>query len=133
MCIMMEKYHEPGKDYFIWDPRKNKMELDSKKVKAIYKSNLGTGANAIIYGPIKEENKLNFRIYNPDGSQRKLDKDKIRIILEYLRNANYIDEIKVYEGKLQESTEGGSLIPQKINNIGFVILANQFVEELQMM
>lgn len=131
MCIMMEKYHEPGNDYFIWDPIKNKMELDSKKVKAIYKSNLGTGADAIIYGPIKEENQLNFRIYNPDGTQRKLDEGKMQIILEYLRYVNYIDEIRVYEEKLNEFKEEGSLIPKKINNIGFVILANQFVEELQ--
>lgn len=133
MCITMERYHEPGKDYFIWDPEKNKMELDGVRVKAIYKSNLGVGAEAIICGPMKENNQLNFRIFTPDGTEKVLDKSEIGVILAYLKRENYIKEVMEYENELKSLYEEGTLPAKKIHNMGFVILANQFVEKLKAM
>lgn len=133
MCIIMERYHEPGKDYFIWDSEKNKMKLDGERVKAIYKSNLGTGADVIICGPMNENNQPCFRIFDPAGREKILDENIILVIIEYLKHRNYRKEMIKYEKELKSLKEEVALSDKEIAHIGFVILADQFVEELKTM
>lgn len=130
MYITMEKYHGFGSDYFIWDPKKNGIELDSKKAKAIYKSNLGMGAKGIICGPIYEEDYISLRIFSPDGTELQPCQNSIRIFLEYLKEEKYLVQTSKEKLKIKEIPYEDSC-NNRINNSGFVILGNQFAEELQ--
>ena len=45
-----------------------------------------------MYGPFFEENKINVRIFNPDGSEAERSGNGIRIFSRYLKDAGYITD-----------------------------------------
>ena len=67
--IIMSKYQGLGNDYLILDPKKNKVELQGKKVALLCQRGFGLGADGVLYGPVEMEGKLGVRIYNADGSE----------------------------------------------------------------
>ena len=62
--IIMSKYQGLGNDYLILDPKKNKVELQGKKVALLCQRGFGLGADGVLYGPVEMEGKLGVRIYN---------------------------------------------------------------------
>lgn len=127
MKIVMEKYHGCGNDYLIWDPVKNKMQLDHKRVKAILKSNLGLGCAGILYGPITKDNVTVFKFFDSRGYEDAIGEENRRIIFKYIKDAGYDPSnlISFVKEKTMNSMQ------DKVSNIGFIILNNEFVRELE--
>lgn len=125
MKIVMEKYHGFGNDYLIWDPLKNNMKLDSNRVKAINKSNLGIGSIGILYGPIIEDNNIRFRSYNSNGSEMNINEINTKIFQKYIVDSGYQIKEICNISSLEEE------LSKVIHNVGFIILNNDFVKELQ--
>lgn len=125
MKIVMEKYHGFGNDYLIWDPLKNNMKLDSNRVKAINKSNLGIGSIGILYGPIIEVNNIRFRSYNSNGSEMNINEVNTKIFQKYIVDSGYQTKEICNISSLKEE------VSESIHNVGFIILNNDFVKELE--
>lgn len=128
MKIVMEKYHGCGNDYLIWDPVKNKMQLDHKRVKAILKNNLGLGCAGILYGPITKDNVTVFKFFDSRGYEDAIGGEENRwIFFKYIKDAGYdpSNMISFVKSKTMSSME------YKVSNIGFIILNNEFVRELE--
>ena len=51
--IIMSKYQGLGNDYLILDPKKNKVELQGKKVALLCQRGFGLGADGVLYGPVE--------------------------------------------------------------------------------
>ena len=47
--IIMSKYQGLGNDYLILDPKKNKVELQGKKVALLCQRGFGLGADGVLY------------------------------------------------------------------------------------
>lgn len=90
--ITLKKYHGLGNDYLVYDPNKNEGLLQERQIELLCRRNIGVGADGILYGPFFEENKINVRIFNPDGSEAERSGNGIRIFSRYLRDAGYITD-----------------------------------------
>ncbi len=90
--ITLKKYHGLGNDYLVYDPNKNEDLLQERQIELLCRRNIGVGADGILYGPFFEENKINVRIFNPDGSEAERSGNGIRIFSRYLKDAGYITE-----------------------------------------
>ena len=92
--IIMSKYQGLGNDYLILDPKKNKVELQGKKVALLCQRGFGLGADGVLYGPVEMEGKLGVRIYNADGSESAISGYGVRIFAKYLMDQGYVKEKK---------------------------------------
>jgi diaminopimelate epimerase len=92
MKIYFERYHGLGNDYLVYDPQKNDMALNEKRIKLICDRNFGCGSDGILYGPILEEDRIRVRIYNPDGSEAEKSGNGVRIFSKYLKDFQYVTE-----------------------------------------
>ncbi|MDH5683149.1 MAG: diaminopimelate epimerase [candidate division WOR-3 bacterium] len=88
------KYHALGNDYIVIDPQKTKIELNPERIKLICHRNFGVGSDGILSGPIIEEDKIKFRIFNPDGSEAEKSGNGIRIFAKYLYDSKIITQKK---------------------------------------
>lgn len=88
--ITLKKYHGLGNDYLVYDPNKNEELLQERQIALLCRRNIGVGADGILYGPFFEENKINVRIFNPDGSEAERSGNGIRIFSRYLKDAGYV-------------------------------------------
>jgi cysteine synthase B len=82
------KYHVLGNKYIVIDPNENYMDITEEKVKEICNKDYGVGADGIIYGPIKEKGRYDFKVYNPDGSKVNMAIFASKIFAKYLRDKN---------------------------------------------
>ena len=48
MRLIVEKYHGLGNDYLVYDPNKNKMELNPANVQLMCNRNFGVGADGVL-------------------------------------------------------------------------------------
>ena len=84
------KYHGLGNDYLVVDPNKAKIKaLTQDVIKKICDRQKGVGSDGILYGPFVENEKISFRIFNPDGSESEKSGNGIRIFAKYLLDENY--------------------------------------------
>lgn len=84
------KYHGLGNDYLVVDPNKTKIKaLTQDVIKKICDRHKGVGSDGILYGPFVENEKISFRIFNPDGSESEKSGNGIRIFAKYLLDENY--------------------------------------------
>ncbi len=90
MGMVLEKYHGLGNAYLVYDPQKNGMELNGKKIRLICDRNFGVGSDGILVGPIYHNNKTAVRIFNPDGGEAEKSGNGVRIFSKYLRDAAYV-------------------------------------------
>ncbi len=86
------KYHALGNDYIIMDPQKTYIQLTPERISMICHRHYGIGADGILFGPLFEDDKTGFRIFNPDGSEAEISGNGIRIFSRYLVNSNYVIE-----------------------------------------
>lgn len=84
------KYHGLGNDYIVIDPSKTKVAMNEKNIKAICRRHFGVGSDGILYGPIFDNGKINFKIYNSDGSEAEKSGNGIRIFAKYLVDEGYV-------------------------------------------
>ena len=94
MNVVLEKYHGLGNDYLILDPKRNRVQLQGKKVALLCQRGFGLGADGVLYGPVEIEGKLGVRIYNADGSESAISGNGVRIFAKYLMDQGYVTEKK---------------------------------------
>ena len=106
------KYHGLGNDYLVIDPHKIdfQLTLNKENIRLICHRNYGIGSDGILYGPIIEEDRINFRIFNPDGSEAEKSGNGIRIFALYVLDQGYIKEkhFDLY-------TKGGKVLVEMID------------------
>lgn len=88
------KYHGLGNDYIVIDPSKSLVTMSEKNVRLICDRNFGVGSDGILYGPVKKNNKIHLKIFNPDGSEAEKSGNGIRIFAQYMWDSKYIKEHK---------------------------------------
>lgn len=113
MNIIVEKYHGLGNDYLIYDPAKNAVLLNDKRVRLICDRNFGVGADGILEGPLFDQDDLDVRIWNPDGSIAGKSGNGIRIFAKYMKDAGYVGKKHI-----SLKTEGGVVKVQFLNEVG---------------
>ncbi|MBD7911859.1 MULTISPECIES: diaminopimelate epimerase [Clostridium] len=92
MEIILKKYHGLGNDYIIYDPNRNKLDLNTKRVRLICDRHFGVGSDGILFGPIWEGGQIKLRIFNPDGSEAEKSGNGVRIFSKYLKDSGYIKD-----------------------------------------
>ena len=92
--IIMTKYQGLGNDYLILDARKNRMQLQGKKIALLCQRGFGLGADGILYGPVDINGKLGVHIFNSDGSESAISGNGVRIFAKYLMDQGYVTESK---------------------------------------
>ncbi|MGL5436022.1 MAG: diaminopimelate epimerase [Lachnospiraceae bacterium] len=113
MNIVVEKYHGLGNDYLIYDPAKNIIGLNEERVRLICNRNFGVGADGILEGPLFQEEDVDVRIWNPDGSLAQKSGNGIRIFAKYMKDAGYVEKKHV-----TIQTVGGPVKVQFLNETG---------------
>jgi diaminopimelate epimerase len=88
------KYHGLGNDYLIIDPNKISfpLSLSKENIQLISHRNYGIGGDGILYGPIMDEDKITFKIFNPDGYEAEKSGNGIRIFALYALDQGYTRE-----------------------------------------
>jgi len=87
-----KKYHGLGNDYLVIDPNVNDIKLMPETIRLICDRNFGVGSDGILYGPIKNDDMLEVRIFNPDGSEAEKSGNGLRIFAKYLFESKYVDK-----------------------------------------
>lgn len=116
MSITLRKYHGLGNDYLVYDCNINKPNLCRDQIRLLCNRNFGIGSDGILVGPIWKGNKVQVKIYNPDGSEAEKSGNGIRIFAKYLKDSYYI---KKEEFNL--STLGGDVKVNYLNTEGTMI------------
>jgi len=110
MAIDFHKYHALGNDYIIIDPNTANFHLNETAIKLICDRHFGIGSDGILYGPIITEEKIELKIFNPDGSEAEKSGNGIRIFSRYLVDAQYVKTQKFYL-----TTLGGEVAVEILN------------------
>lgn len=111
------KYEALGNDYLVIDPNFCDVEMNSENIIRICHRNFGCGSDGILYGPIlNSENKIYFKIFNPDGSEAEKSGNGIRIFSKYLRDYGYVSE-----NEISLLTKGGEVFVTYLNKDGTLI------------
>jgi diaminopimelate epimerase len=84
------KYHALGNDYLVIDPEQVEMRLTPENIRLICDRNLGIGSDGILYGPLRDGERVKLRIFNPDGGEAEKSGNGIRIFSKYLHDRGYI-------------------------------------------
>ena len=92
MRLIVEKYHGLGNDYLVYDPNKNKMELNPSNVQLMCNRNFGVGADGVLEGPVISEDRISMVVWNPDGSIAEKSGNGVRIFAKYLKDAGYVQK-----------------------------------------
>ena len=87
--IVMTKYQGLGNDYLVLDAKKNKVQLQGKKIAVLCQRGFGLGADGILYGPVEINGKMGVRIFNSDGSESAISGNGVRIFAKYLMDQGY--------------------------------------------
>ncbi|MHC5075185.1 MAG: diaminopimelate epimerase [Planctomycetota bacterium] len=88
------KYHGLGNDYLVIDPNACDIELTPEVIRLICDRHFGVGSDGILYGPLKGNEVLKVRIFNPDGSEAEKSGNGLRIFAKYLLEQGYAKESK---------------------------------------
>ena len=119
MGVHFRKYHGLGNDYLVIDPNIYDVDLTPDSVCLICDRHFGIGADGILYGPIKGDENLSLRIFNPDGSEAEKSGNGLRIFAKYLYENKYVDKknftIKTLGGVVEAYIEDDKATLIKIN------------------
>ena len=108
--IVMTKYQGLGNDYLVLDAKKNKVQLQGKKIAVLCQRGFGLGADGILYGPVEINGKMGVRIFNSDGSESAISGNGVRIFAKYLMDQGY-----VHGNKFSIETEAGTMEVECLN------------------
>jgi len=119
MEVHFKKYHGLGNDYLVINPNIKDVSLTPESIRLICDRNYGIGADGILYGPIKAEDVLELRIFNPDGSEAEKSGNGLRIFAKYLFENKYVDKkdfsIKTLGGMVEVHIQDDAANLIKIN------------------
>lgn len=85
------KYHALGNDYLVIDPARAPLAPTPAAIRLLCDRHRGVGADGVLYGPVREGDRLAVRIFNADGSEAEKSGNGLRIFARYLREAGYVD------------------------------------------
>lgn len=105
MKVVLEKYHGLGNDYLVFDPNKNQLKLTKENVKLICDRHFGIGSDGILEGPVLDQENVEVKIWNPDGSIAQNGGNSVRIFAKYLKDAGYVQKNHVMLSTLGVDTE----------------------------
>ena len=108
--IVMTKYQGLGNDYLVLDAKKNKVQLQGKKIAILCQRGFGLGADGILYGPVEINGKMGVKIFNSDGSESAISGNGVRIFAKYLMDQGY-----VHVNKFSIETEAGTMEVECLN------------------
>jgi diaminopimelate epimerase len=120
------KYHGLGNDYIVIDPNISDIKMSPESIRLICDRNFGVGSDGILYGPIKKDNILEVRIFNPDGSEAEKSGNGLRIFAKYLFESKYVDKksfnIKTLGGvvEVQIKDDTANLIKIGMGKVTFI-------------
>ncbi|MDU2065219.1 MAG: diaminopimelate epimerase [Sporomusaceae bacterium] len=86
------KYEALGNDYIVIDPQQISLELTPQRIQKICDRHFGVGSDGILYGPLFQDEKIQVRIFNPDGSEAEKSGNGIRIFSRFLWDQGYVQE-----------------------------------------
>ena len=78
------KYHGLGNDYLVIDPNVVPLRVCPESIRAICSRTYGVGSDGVLLGPLRGEDGLDLRIFNPDGSEAEKSGNGLRIFAWYL-------------------------------------------------
>lgn len=110
------KYEALGNDYLVIDPKSFNIPLNKENISRICDRNFGCGSDGILYGPIINNGKISFKIFNSDGSEAEKSGNGIRIFAKYLKDYGYLDQ-KI----ISLITKGGEVTVEYLTNDGGLI------------
>jgi diaminopimelate epimerase len=114
-----KKYHGLGNDYLVIDPNVYDVDLTPDTIRLICDRNFGVGADGILYGPLKDSENHQVKIFNPDGSEAEKSGNGLRIFAKYLVENKYVDKknfsIETLGGVVEAHIEDESAKLIKIN------------------
>lgn len=116
MCFDFYKYHALGNDYIVIDPQRRDIPLNTKNIELICHRNFGVGSDGILYGPLYQDQRMQLRIFNPDGSEAEKSGNGIRIFSRYLLDAGYLKSNQFYL-----ETKGGEVYVELLDGHGKTI------------
>lgn len=125
MRITVEKYHGLGNDYLIYDPNKNKMELNPFNVQLMCNRNFGVGADGVLEGPVLDNDRISMVVWNPDGSVAEKSGNGVRIFAKYLKDAGYVQkkDFTIYsqggEAAIHYLNEEGTRLKASMGKVSF--------------
>ena len=89
--IVFHKYFGSGREYLVYDIKKNAMELNERVLRKLHNRNFGVGLDGILVGPFMNNDSIEMKLYNPDGGE-KVDAGKgADIFSKYLKDAGYVN------------------------------------------
>ncbi len=119
MTVQFKKYHGLGNDYVVIDPNIQEIDLEPQTIRLICDRNFGIGSDGILYGPLRDSNIPEVRIFNPDGSEAEKSGNGLRIFAKYLFESKYINNknfnIKTSGGTVQVQIQDDTANMIKIN------------------
>ena len=92
------------------DAKKNKVQLQGKKIADLCQRGFGLGADGILYGPVEINGKMGVRIFNSDGSESAISGNGVRIFAKYLMDQGY-----VHGNKFSIETAAGTMEVECLN------------------
>jgi diaminopimelate epimerase len=84
------KYEALGNDYIIIDPNLYDLPMTVDTVRRICDRHLGVGGDGILYGPFMKGDRIDLRIFNPDGSECEKSGNGLRIFARYIYESKYV-------------------------------------------
>lgn len=126
MEVHFKKYHGLGNDYLVIDPHIHDFDLMPDNIHLICDRHFGIGSDGILYGPIRDSDILELRIFNPDGSEAEKSGNGLRIFAKYLFENKYVNKKNfsimtlggIVEAQIEDDT--ANLIKIKMGKITFL-------------
>lgn len=103
--MSMTKYQGFGNEYLVLDAKKNRVQLQGKKIALLCRQGFGLGADGILYGPVEINGKMGVHIFNSDGSEAAISGNGVCIFAKYLLDNEYVTEKKFSVETLSGSIE----------------------------
>ncbi len=126
MEVHFKKYHGLGNDYLVIDPNVNNIKLTPESIRLLCDRNFGVGSDGILYGPVKDSDIPELRIFNPDGSEAEKSGNGLRIFAKYLFESKHVDKknfnIKTLGGivEVQIKDDTANLIKIGMGKVTFI-------------
>ncbi len=92
METVLFKYESLGNDYLICDTGKNDVNLSTRAIRSICARNFGVGSTGLVAGRLTSGNRVQIRMYSPDGQEEQPDERAASVFARYLADAGYLTD-----------------------------------------
>ena len=90
METVLFKYESLGSDYLICDTARTALKLSPRVIRSICARNFGVGSMGLVAGSLTDSNRVELRLYSPDGSETQPDERAASVFASYLTDAGYL-------------------------------------------